>query len=42
MSERITCRKLHTSVLMASTPWCLARSMSCWSPRTQMDMPATH
>jgi hypothetical protein len=28
-----------TSVLMASTPWCLARSMSCWSPRTQMLMP---
>lgn len=28
-----------TSVLMASTPWCLARSISCWSPRTQIAMP---
>ena len=23
-----------SSADMASTPWCLARSMSCWSPRT--------
>jgi hypothetical protein len=31
-----------TSVLMASTPWCLARSISCWSPRTQMAMPTLY
>lgn len=30
---------LRSSALMASTPPCLARSMSCWSPRMQMDMP---
>jgi hypothetical protein len=28
-----------TSVLMASTPWCLARSMSCWSPSTHKAIP---
>lgn len=26
---------LRSSALMASVPWCLARSISCWSPRTQ-------
>ena len=38
-SRALAVSRVLTSVDMASTPWCLARSISCWSPRTQMDMP---
>lgn len=30
---------LRSSADMASMPWCFDRSISCWSPRTQMLMP---
>lgn len=35
---RYTYSFFKSSELMASVPWCLARSISCWSPKTQTDM----